>query len=176
MKEAVRFAVAGHRRALAFLAATAFLGGMLEAVLLVVLTRAALAAADDAERIGFAGVYVSAEHVLLLALVMILVRVGLAIWAGRQGTRLSQSVVARVQHRLGRAFLNASWDTQQDQQAGSLQQYVIGFSGQVSNITTALTRARSPPAPTSARCSGSPLAWTRSALLSLLGRCSSSAS
>jgi len=139
MKEAVRFAVAGHRRALVFLAVTAFAGGMLEAVLLVLLTRAALAASTGSTRVGFAGVYVPAEYALLLALAMIFVRVGLAIWAGRQGTRLSISVVARVQHRLGRAFLNASWDTQQNQQAGSLQQYVLGFSGQVAAITGALT-------------------------------------
>jgi len=141
VKEAVRFAVAGHRRALVFLAATAFVGGMLEAVLLVLLTRAALAATDGDARVGFAGVYVPARYALLLALAMILVRVSLAVWAGRQGTRLSNAVVARVQHRLGRAFLNASWDTQQNQEAGSLQQYVLGFSSQVAMITAALTGA-----------------------------------
>lgn len=139
MGEAVRFAVAGHRPALVALAATAFAGGALEAGLLVVLTRAALSAADDAGRVDFFGVHVPMNHALLIALGMILARVGLAIWAGRQGTRLSQSVVARVQHRLGRSFLNASWDTQQHQQAGSLQQYVLGFSSQVAAITSALT-------------------------------------
>ena len=135
IKQTVSFVVKGHRLALAKVAATAYVGGMLEALFLVTVTRAAFAITDHHDRIGIvASWYLSMDQTLAAAVAMVLLRVVLAVYTNRQSVRLSTTAVASVRHRMARSFLGASWGTQQEQRSGSLQELMTGFSSQASAV------------------------------------------
>lgn len=139
VRPAARFVVLGHRRALAQLAATAFLGGVAEALFLITVTRAAFAITDGADRVGIvAGWYLTVNATLLLALGLVVARIALASYSAWQSARLSSAVTARIRHRLAGAFLNASWELQQSQRAGSLQELLTGYTAQASAMIGAL--------------------------------------
>ena len=140
IRPAVGFVLAGHRRSLAVMAAVAFLGGLTEALFLVVVTRAAFAITDGSEGVGIvAGWSLSLNLTMLLGLVLILVRVafgGMATW---QSSQLSSAVVAKIRNRLSRAFLNSAWEIQQTQNSGSLQEILLGYSAQASALMTSVS-------------------------------------
>ena len=125
----VKFVVARNRRALAFMTATAFAGGAAEALFLVTVTRAAFAVTEGKEQVGIvAGWFLSVNLTLLVAFGFVMVRIAAAVWATWQSALLSNRVVARLRKRVARAFLDAEWEVQQGQQAGSLQEFVVGYS------------------------------------------------
>lgn len=141
VRPSVRFVVRGHRRTLALLASTAFLGGVAEALFLITVTRAAFAITDGADRVGVvAGWYLSVNATLLVALTFVVARIALASYAAWQSARLSSAVTARIRHRLAGAFLSASWELQQSQRAGSLQELLTGYTGQASAMIGALNQ------------------------------------
>jgi ABC-type multidrug transport system fused ATPase/permease subunit len=130
----------GHRVALVSLAATAFVGGLAEAMFLVTVTRTALAITKDQHRVGIvSGWFLSLNRTLLFALCVLLVRVMFAVIASAQSADLSTAVVARVRHRVAQAFLDASWRVQQEQRVGSIQELLMGFSNQASNLMNGLS-------------------------------------
>jgi ABC-type multidrug transport system fused ATPase/permease subunit len=132
---AISFVVAGYRRTLATMAATAFLGGIAEALFLITATRAAFAITEGSERVGVvAGWFLSVDATLGLAFALVLVRILLAVRASSQAARLSSGVVARVRHRLASAFLHAAWPVQQQQRGGSLQELMSTYSNQASTL------------------------------------------
>lgn len=117
------------------MAITAFGGGLAEALFLVSVTRAAFAITDNSDRVGIvAGWYVSIGGALAVAMGLVVVRVGLAALAAAQSSRLSSSVVADTREHVGRGFLNATWETQQSQRSGSLQELLTTFSSQASAL------------------------------------------
>jgi ABC-type multidrug transport system fused ATPase/permease subunit len=123
------------------LAATAYLGGVAEALFLITVTRAAFAITDGADRVGVvAGWYLSVSGTLLVALGFVSARIALASYSAWQAARMSSAVTARIRHRLSRAFLNASWDVQQRQQAGSLQELLTGYTGHANAMVGALNQ------------------------------------
>ena len=141
MRSAVDFVVRGNRRGMAWMAATAYLGGLAEALFLVAVTRAAFAITGGKDRIGIvAGWFLSVDHTLLLALSVVILRVSLAAFTSWRAAWLSTRVVARVRHRLASAFLDAAWETQESQRAGSLQELLTTFSGYASAMMTALNQ------------------------------------
>lgn len=140
-RAAVGFVVRGRRRDLARLAATALFGGTAEALFLIVVTRAAFAVTDGSEQVGIvAGWFLPVERTLLLALGLVAARITLASAAAWQSSRLSTTVVARLRHRLADAFLNASWELQAGNRAGSLQELLTGYTGQASSLVGALNQ------------------------------------
>jgi ABC-type multidrug transport system fused ATPase/permease subunit len=115
--------------------ASAFLGGMAEALFLVLVTRTAFAITDGDEEVGVvAGWFVSTNQALALGVVLVLARVVFAALAVWQAARVSTWAVARIRRRLSQAFLDAAWDVQQGQQAGSLQELVGNFSNQATGV------------------------------------------
>jgi ABC-type multidrug transport system fused ATPase/permease subunit len=70
---------------------------------------------------------------------LIATRVALAAYASWQSADLSTSVVTRLRHRLIGAFLDASWEVQQAQRSGSLQELLTSYSGQASNLMIGVT-------------------------------------
>jgi ATP-binding cassette subfamily B protein len=141
VRPAVEFVIRGRRRALASMAATAFLGGIAEALFLITVTRAAFAITGDADRVGIvAGVFLSVNKTLLLALVLVVMRIALASGAALLSARLSTDVVAKVRRRLAGAFLDASWEIQEGQRAGSLQELLTTYTGQASALIVALNQ------------------------------------
>src|SRR5205814_10409518 len=101
LRRALRFVVHGHRRAIAFVAATAFLAGTAEALFLLTVTRTAFAITGDKPRAGIvSGWYLAVDQTLLLALGLLLVRIALAAATSWQSAELSSTVIARVRRRL----------------------------------------------------------------------------
>lgn len=114
---------------------------MTEALFLITVTRAAFAITDGADRVGVvAGWFLPVNATLLVALGFVAARIGLASYAAWQSARLSSGVTAGIRHRLAGAFLNASWELQQRQQAGSLQELLTGYTAQASAMIGALNQ------------------------------------
>lgn len=131
----------GHRRALAAVSATAFLGGLCEAVFLVVATRTAFAITDGDERVGLlAGYFLDVNETLLVAFALLVARYALAVLAVRQAAALTANVIERQRKRLARAFLMASWEVQQRERSGSLQELLTTYAGQASALSTNATQ------------------------------------
>lgn len=142
VSEPAQFVVRGRSAALARLAATAFAGGLLEAVFLVTVTRAAFAVTEGSERIGvIGGWYLSMAEGLLFAAGLIVARMAIGAWAGWQAGELATAVVAATRLRLGSAFLRSSWSVRQHQRGGSLQELMAGYSNHTSTLMSALNQA-----------------------------------
>ena len=136
---ALAAATSGFGRAIIAIATTAFLGGLVEALFLVTITRAAFAISRGQDRIGIvSGWYLPTLAALLLALALVASRVALAGYASWQSANVSTRVVATVRQRLSRAFLSASWEVQQAQRSGSLQELLTTFSTQASALMSNL--------------------------------------
>ena len=132
---AVGFLVPGRRWAITRIAGTAFFGGLTEALFLIAVTRAAFAITDGDDRIGIvSGWFVPIHFALVLAVALIVIRVALAGYTSWQSAKLATGVVADLRHRLSRAFLDSSWEVQQAQKAGSLQEFLTGHANQATNI------------------------------------------
>lgn len=142
IRPAVSFAVEGHRSPLAWLASTAFAGGLVEAAFLITVTRAAFAITDGKTRVDvFAGRQSTIGETLWLALLLIVLRIALAAFVSWQSSRLSATVVARTRRRLASAFFQASWDVQQRQRSGNLQELMSSYSGQVSPLMQGINQS-----------------------------------
>lgn len=121
------------------MAGTAFLGGTAEALFLVTVTRAALAITEGNDKVGIvAGWYLSVNQTLLLALVLVVARIAVSGYATWQSAHLSAAVVAKVRTRLIRAFLRSSWEVQQSQRSGSLQELVSTYVNHAAGLMTGL--------------------------------------
>ena len=130
----------GRRRSLAVLSIASLIGGLAEALFLVVITRAAFAITEGKERFGvIAGRSLTVELAVVLALVLVVVRVAFALISGWLGSRLSSSVVAEVRGNLARAFIRSSWAVQQEQRSGGLQEMLTTFVNNGAALLSAVT-------------------------------------
>ncbi len=113
------------------IALSSFLGGLVEAFFLVILTRVAFGIANGEDRVAVVWDWsLSVGPALLFAVAAVVVRIALAAIVGWKGSRLATGVVARLRRRLGHAFLASSWEVQQAQKAGSLQELFTTYSSQ----------------------------------------------
>ena len=132
---AISWLIDGHRWHLARVALYAFVGGTLEALFLVIVTRSAFAIADDKTEFGLlAGRTVAVGTALLLALGVVIGRLTFAMLAAFESASLTTSISAQQKRRLASSFLDASWEVQQAQKAGSLQEYLTTYSGAATAI------------------------------------------
>lgn len=123
------------------MAAVAFLGGLSEAVFLVLATRAAFAITEGHERIGVLSArYLSVPQALVTGAVLVALRVTLAVWASALSAAISSDVVARTRIRLAEAFLHAAWPVQQRQRGGSLHELLSSFAAQTSTMMTSINQ------------------------------------
>jgi ABC-type multidrug transport system fused ATPase/permease subunit len=130
----------GYGRAVAGLAATALVGGLVEALFLITITRTAFAATNGQDRIGVvSGWSVSVRVALLAAVALIAVRIAVSVLGSWQSANVVTRVVAEIRQRLSRAFLDSSWEVQQAQRSGSLQELLTSYSGQASGLMASLT-------------------------------------
>jgi ATP-binding cassette, subfamily B, bacterial len=131
-----------HRSTGLALAATAALGGVLEAVFLVFITRSALAVTDGDTEVGIIGDRtLGVGRTLLIAVLMIVVRVLLATWSGFRAARLSVDVTAQLQRDITQSYLSSDWATQQASSAGSLQYVLTQAAGAAAAMVTNVTAA-----------------------------------
>ena len=132
----------GHARAVATIATTAFLGGLAEALFLVTSTRAAFAITNGQDHVGIvSGWSLSVQATLLFAVGLVAVRMVLAGYASWRSADVAAGVVADIRHQLSRAFLDSSWELQQAQRSGSLQELLTTYSSQASTLVSGVTQA-----------------------------------
>jgi ATP-binding cassette, subfamily B, bacterial len=113
----------------ALLAASSFLGGVIEATFLVVVTRIGLAIADGEDSFGvLADRSMSLAQALLLAAALVAIRFVLLWLSMRIRVSLNSRVMVAARNDLADAFLRASWATQQDEAEGRFHELIVGFA------------------------------------------------
>jgi ABC-type multidrug transport system fused ATPase/permease subunit len=139
-QSARRLVLHGHKRAVGTIAVTAFVGGLCEALFLVTITRTAFAIKDRQGHVGISSHWsLSLGSVLLLAVILIAMRLALSAYASWESAQVSTRVVARLRQRLTDTFLEASWEVQQAQRSGSLQELLTSYSSQAAGLMGSLT-------------------------------------
>jgi ABC-type multidrug transport system fused ATPase/permease subunit len=135
IRKDVWWVVADQRWRLAGATITGFAGGLTEALFLVVMTRTAFAITDgESEMALFAGYSMSVDGALLVAIALLVGRFALAVLAARQAAAVSTEVARAQRRRMSSAFLDASWEIQQGEQSGSLQELIAGYSNQAAAV------------------------------------------
>ena len=128
-----------YRGRISVLAAMTFVGALVEAGFLILLTASVLALADGATTIGpIRGVSVPVTTATLIGGVLVVLRLVLNLAAARVSADLTARVTADQRRRLSRAYLGAAWAVQQDEPSGRLHELVGNFVGKVSQSVTAL--------------------------------------
>ena len=131
--------LAAHRTAVASLSLSSFVGGMLEALFLVFVTRAAFAITDGENEVGLVlGRTASVGSAIWIALLLVVFRVAFAIAATWQSARLSATVTAGLRTELSDAFLSANWASQHGERSGRLQELLTTFSNQGSQLVASV--------------------------------------
>ena len=127
---------------MALLATTSLVGGVLEALFLVAVTRTAFAITDGDDSVEIiAGWSATIWQVLGLLLVLVALRLAAAAAATWQSARLSALVVVDLRERLGGAFLRSTWELQHDERSGRLQELLTTFTQQGAQMIYSTTQA-----------------------------------
>jgi ATP-binding cassette, subfamily B, bacterial len=142
----IRSLLVGRWTKVFLLAGSSAVGGFIEALFLVLVTRAGFAAADASRQVEVAfGRSYSTGTVAFFALVLVLLRVALALMSTVLGSRISTQSVAEIRRELASSFLRASWPEQQAERTGRLQELLTTFTQRgaelVTNLTTAISSA-----------------------------------
>lgn len=123
-----------------FLVVASFLSGAFEALFLVVVTRTALAVADDRGTTGLvAGWKVAIGWSLVVATVLLIGRLTLGITSVLSSTRLYSELTFALRKDLVEAYLRSSWATQQNEQTGRLQELATSFVGSAMGVVGSFT-------------------------------------
>jgi ATP-binding cassette subfamily B protein len=134
--------VSAHRARVALLATVSFVGALLEAFFLVVITGVAMALVAGDVAVGpVLGRSISIGSALVLGLVVLVTRLGLNIVGVRTSARLTADVTSEQRHLLSHAYLEASWSVQQSEPAGRLQELLTSFVQRVNQTMMTLTQA-----------------------------------
>ena len=137
----LRGLVREHARRMSVLAVASFLGAMIEATFLVLLTATLLAVAGGRERVDtLFGHSLSVPVALGLCAAAVIARFTLNLLAVVAAAALGAAVRARQRQRLAEAFLSASWQTQDEQAAGRLQELQTSFTARINLAVTAITQ------------------------------------
>ncbi|MGH8985592.1 MAG: ABC transporter ATP-binding protein [Acidimicrobiia bacterium] len=133
--------VAPHRWRIVLLSITSFLGGLVEAAILVLVARLAFTLATDRDssltRLGPLGsVRLSTVVLLVVAAGLPLVRFGLSALASWQTATLATRTVANLRRRLFGSFLRASWGLQSEERLGHLQELMTTYAFQALTAVT----------------------------------------
>ena len=116
-----------------------FISGALEAFFLIVVARVGIAIADGSTAVLiFQSIEISVHQSLLLCVIAISVRLVATLIGVRVSTGLIYRISVGLRTRLSHSFLRSSWEIQQTQAAGILQQLVVTFPNQGSILVTQL--------------------------------------
>lgn len=133
---------AKYRWRMVILGVTSFLGAMLEAGFLVVLTATVLALAAGRDTVGpLLGMPLPVETALWVAAGTVVVRLGLGISAVRISASLGAHVRSDQRRRVAFAYLRTDWGVQQSEATGRLQEVLTSFVAKINEAMTALTQA-----------------------------------
>lgn len=116
------------------LAVNSFVTGSFEAMFLVLITRGALAIADERDSIDLiANWHVSIFWALVISGAALVLRLVSGLVSISLSTRLAEEVGTRLRTELAKSFLSTSWATQQNEPAGRLQQLLTSFVDECSS-------------------------------------------
>ena len=136
----VRQLVRPHRGRVAVLAATAFVGGAIEAAFLVIITRTALAIANGDDDFGvLAGRSASLAAAVLVAALLLVARLALGLAGVRVSADLAVEALTDARHRLADAYLHTSWAVQHQERSGQLQELLGAFAGLTSGVVASFS-------------------------------------
>lgn len=126
-----------YRGRISLLAVASFVGALLEAGFLIILTGTLLALAGNRDSIGpVLGHTVSVGAALAVGAGAVALRLCLGLIANYVSAALSASVTMDQRRRLAAAYLGTSWDVQQSEPSGRLQELLTSF---VNRFTVAMT-------------------------------------
>ena len=130
---------AGKWRAIGSLSLFSVLGGLVEALFLVVVTRTGFAVTDGADQVDIvAGRSLAISNSIAVAFALVICRVALAVVATWQRARLSTAVIVEQRRQLAGAYLRSTWSAQHGERAGRLQELLTTFSQRGANLVNAL--------------------------------------
>ncbi len=131
-----------HKRHVALLSASSAAGGLVEAVLLVAVTRTAFAVTEGRSTFTvIAGIEMTTPTLVIAALAMIILRVALAVVSAWSSAQLGAHVVASMRGEIASAYLEASWYAQHGERGGRLQELLTTFASQGAVLVGATTQA-----------------------------------
>ncbi len=123
------------------LALVSFLGALLEAAFLVLMTGTVLALASSKSTVGpVLGVSIPITWALGVAGVAVIVRLLVGLLGVRFAAGLTAHVTTDQRRRLSAAYLSADWDTQQAEPSGRLQELLTSFVGRATTAAASLTQ------------------------------------
>lgn len=132
----------GHRWTIAVLASFTFVGALIEAGFLVLLTATLLAVAGATSTIGpVAGTELSVPSALMIAAAAIIGRLLCNIVAVRLSARLTSEVTRDRREALAAGYLRTSWAQQQQEPSGRLQELLTSFVSRVTTGVLSITQA-----------------------------------
>ena len=132
----------GYRPRMAWLALTSFASAMLEAGFVVVVTGIVLALVGGQDSVGpVLGRAFSIAWALLVAGVAVVLRLALNMLTVRVTAGLVALVQTEQRQQLAHAYLQASWEVQQAEAAGRLQELLTSFINRITSATTWLAQA-----------------------------------
>jgi len=125
---------------LAAVAAAGFIGGISEALFLVMIVRVITSITEEEDELQLVGGYaIDRPEALYFAAGSLALRLITAVIAHHQSARLANEMVADTRSRLLRAYFGADWATQDQEPSGALQDYVTSYSLNIATYLKALT-------------------------------------
>jgi ATP-binding cassette, subfamily B, bacterial len=122
------------------LALLSLTGGFLEAIFLVLVTRIAFAATENAQEvIALPGTEIDIKLAIGAAFGLVLARVAVNVLSAWRSASLTTSVIVQSRRALARAYLEASWEAQHGERSGKLQELLTTFSQRGADLVHALT-------------------------------------
>jgi len=120
-------------RRLLGIAGTGFIGGMAEALFLVLIVRSIFSITEEEPRVQLVGdITLDRSTAIFFAAFALSLRVAMAVLTSRQAALLSSNMVAAARHQLVRSYFGAEWAVQQEQPSGSLQEYISSYTSRIS--------------------------------------------
>lgn len=133
--------VSPYRTTITLLALVSFVGALLEAGFLVLLTGTVVALAAGQQALTpVLGLSLPVRGALLVAGVAIVLRLVIGLSGAHLSARLVANVTVDERRRLSEGFLRASWAVQQAEPSGRLQELMGSFVARASFTATALTQ------------------------------------
>ena len=134
--------VAKHRGRMGLLASVSFIGALLEAFFLVIITGVAMALVGENTTLGpVLGRTISVGNALLVAAAVLVFRLTLSLAGVAIGTSLTAEVTTDQRRLLSHAYLRTAWAIQQAEPAGRLQELLTTFVQRVRDTVSTLTQA-----------------------------------
>jgi ATP-binding cassette, subfamily B, bacterial len=129
-----------YRWRVALLAGVSFVGALLEALFLVIITGVAMALVAASSSVGpYLGQSTTIPMALGIAAALLTLRLAINLVGVRISAGLTASVTEHQRHVLSDAYLRTAWSVQQAEPAGQLQALLTGFVSAATNAVSTFT-------------------------------------